>query len=258
MNLPEKCCANCGFLYGRAFDPATREDAFFDPDLLRDEEYPPSYDGKPGFVTSRAYAIQRYFERVHDQTPRLIRVVREPEPLQVRSYCWRDTAAVYCYLKQFKPITVKHKPVGGLTIQQEIEVFEHQISPSWFNEIKHTIRKDRQNCGGFFQYHPGYSVSEHAKLKVEEDRIERAEKHERRLTEWSILQEQRLIKWSDAQEGRWQRFQAEREKEYRETEDEWKKRELRLVIIFGVLGLLFTGLQILASYLIAYYFPLGP
>ena len=123
---------------------------------------------------------------------------------------------------------------------------------SW-DDILSFIRRDQSACDGFFHYYPGFTTKQHAEVEIEELREQRSQEHEKTLTEWSISQEKRLVEWSNAQENRWHTYEVEREKTRLKTEETWKNSGKRLVIIFGILGLLFTGMEILANSLIARY-----
>ena len=154
-SLPEKCCARCGFLYGLFGSKeyaVSREDAVFDPDLVRQLVSSPSkkVGSKPGEITSQAYSIR-------GARPNLGENVTE----QTRPYCWHDTAKLACFKQVF---------VQAVTANKGLEL------PHEWDKIKQQVRQDRQKCSEYFLYHPGYTAPKHVGLWVEDDRIKRQEK----------------------------------------------------------------------------------
>jgi hypothetical protein len=242
--LPEKCCAKCGFLYGLARAPASREDAIFDPDLIRSKEYPPTFDRSPGIITSQPYVIQEYTYGNGGV---------QPDHPQIRQLCWGDTVFICCYLKNFTPISIKRQSLSG-TFDQIRDQLRLTIKPDW-PQVNSVIRTNRQNCNGFFEYHPGYTPAQHIELRLEEQRIQRAEAHEAMLVKWSAELERWLAKSAQDYEDRWRNIQVDREDERSRREERWRKKERELMIFFSVLGLIYTILGWIVSILTARFFP---
>jgi hypothetical protein len=206
--LSEKCCARCGFLYGLADGASTSTEAVFDPDLIRSPDYPQKSGQKQGYSPS-IIASRPYTKQVsHHTHPR------------VNEHTWSNTKTLCCYLNKIDPL----QSIGP--------VEEPAASPLW-KWIEDAIRSDRESCDGFFSYHPGYTAAQHSELRLEEQRAERAEAHEKMLAEWSIEQEERLTKWADSQED-WRR-----------------KLERRWMVVFGILGLIYTALGWIVGFLMA-------
>lgn len=152
QSLPEKCCVKCGFLYGTAVDPSNRDDAIFDPDLIRLRSVSSSMGED---VTSRPYIIQK-----------------RTKTAQIRRYSWTDTSAFCCLKNQYYPMTIK-SPEYVDKRQEEIK------------EILTEIYKDRPDCDGFFEYHPGFTSPQHTELQIEQTRIEQQDKYTERAIKLS-------------------------------------------------------------------------
>ena len=89
-SLPEKCCAKCGFLYGlinAATEAADRENAVFDPDLIRTQGYQSTINAEPpGRVSALSYSVY----------------VSDTEPQRVS---WDCVGGFCCYRLEFKEIS---------------------------------------------------------------------------------------------------------------------------------------------------------
>lgn len=225
--LPEKCCARCGFLHGSARAAASREDALFDPDLIRSAGYPPlipteGYGRGRGVVTSQAYPSK-------------------VGPVAVRNYTWADTWAICCYMNKFPPT-----PIEPIDVTKENPA---DVVPAAWTAVEQVIRRDRQDCSDFFEYHPGYTATQHVALRLEETKIQqaearekmRAEAFEKMLEQWSVDLEERLRRWSIDLEGRLQRYSSELEKPLLYVESRWEEAVTRLTN----LGLILIGLEII-------------
>ena len=184
--LPTRCCAKCGFLYGLAANPASHGDAVFDPDRIRDNSYPPQFGKSPGLITSLPYVSQECRITVDHNS---LKETIELEPIEVRELGWADTVSICCYKNLFPNIYVERKPYQGTQIAYREYV--ENASPNNRDKILLEIRKDRQDCSGFFMHHFGYSPSQHIQLALEERRTQRQEEHERRLNEWIKYQDEK-------------------------------------------------------------------
>jgi hypothetical protein len=218
--LPEKCCAKCGFLYGFARRPANREDAIFDPDLLRVDDIQRQYmpgGYSRGVITSLPYArVQRYTDR--------------SEKVLVENFTWAHTEFIGCYWRKFI-----HK-VPSLHKQVVYDDEESRYVPIGFDDVVSTIRQDRsRDCDRYFLYHPGLAPKQHAEFQLEEARAERALKQEQELTKWS---------------GHWQEMMHELERKRGEQETRWKEIETSLTkaATWLTVGLLvFAAIQAIAA-----------
>jgi hypothetical protein len=213
--LPEKCCAKCGFLYGLARSPANREDAIFDPDLLRSENIERQYSPNlphayaRGIITSVPYT----------------KVVSYSDHAETHSayFTWADTLSICCYRKKY----VEYIPASMGTLDFDEE---RTYVPITYHDVLTNIRIDRQDCDGFFAYFAGFSPKHHAEMRLEEIRAENNRRHEQELTEWSA-----------AQEGRWKRIALEVNDRQNKQEAELRAREARLTKLatWLTVGLLF-------------------
>jgi hypothetical protein len=232
-SLPQRCCSKCGFLYGLASYPASRDDAIFDPDLIRLEDYSPAVverqqNFKRGIITSFPYVSQKYWKpQLGTEPPPGQTFIADP-PI-INNYSWADTLTICCYKNMFRARSVWH---SGITVTEQDDLSTHV--PMTLNGILQEIRKDRQECGGFFEYHPGYSPSQHIELHLEEKRIERQEQHERKLSEWSYRQE-----------SRWSQISLELDKKRMDQEKAWRKIEANLTIRLSIIGAILIAIQTL-------------
>jgi hypothetical protein len=175
--FPQKCCARCGFLYGLASYPASISDAMFDPDLIRREDYSPTLverqlGYKQGVITSRPYVSQMYWRpQLGKEPPPGQTFISDPP--QINNYSWADTLAICCYKNKYGARDVWH---SSITATKQDDLSTHV--PMTLNGILQEIQKDRQDCDGFFEYHPGYSSFQHIELSLEEKRIERQENYQ--------------------------------------------------------------------------------
>ena len=152
---PEKCCVKCGFLYGltnAAAKAADRENAMFDPDLIRRQGYQATINSKPppGRVSSLPYSVY----------------VSGVEPQRVS---WDCVDVLCCYRLEFEEISATKRSRPLMTAE--------------WDEISQVIYKDRSGCLGYFPYHRGFTAPQHAELSLEDRRIERRESQERAIAQ---------------------------------------------------------------------------
>lgn len=241
--LPEKCCARCGFLYGLASFPASGDDAIFDPDIIRLADYSSRFletelGYKPGIITSRPYVSRKYSKPKLLEKPPAGQTFISGPPL-INNYSWADTLAICCYKNKFRTKSVWHTSIT-VTKQDDLATL---LPPFTRDSILQEIRKDRQDCDGFFEYHPGHSPSQHIGLQLEERRISRQEQHEQKLTEWSYKQE-----------SRWSQISLELDKKRMGQEDAWRKLETGLTIRLGIVGAILIAIQTLVMVILGLYF----
>jgi hypothetical protein len=170
--LPEKCCSTCGFLYGVGNSAIDRSNATFDPDLIRAASYPdPFSPNKGGFaqgcVTSVPYTLHRVWEEAGSFH------VGNPE---ARHYTWAFVRSINCYHVMFRLITVSPFRQSRAMGDEELEEAEAQYLPINLDTVTTEIRRDRNDCKGYFRYHPGFTAVEHVNMQLEETRFERAQR----------------------------------------------------------------------------------
>jgi len=211
-NLPEQSCANCGFLFGLVRQPASREDAIFDPDLIRSVEYPPPHDNGTfprSVITSQPHnraTLSDYDEPVDYLT-------------------WADTALICCYWKKFPPIRIEAMRSSSFDYGKN----KRKYVPLSSDHVLATIREDRTNCEGFFPYYSGFTPVQHTELRLNELQAKQLQKHELRLAEWSAEQEKRLHRIT------------------LEAEKQWRASENRLTVRLGIIGVVIAIVQIIIS-----------
>lgn len=183
--LPKKCCANCGYLYGVSRRFRLPQEIIFDPDLLRDAEYPPppmtfKGEGEPGIIGSGYYSFEK-------QVP-----VFGGRPLETTTmidnypYTWASTSQICCYHKKFVPIYI-FEATSGYSAKEALTSYPESIDHTLF-----TIRQDRTDCTGYFAYLPGFTPQQHVQIQLEEDRLRRLEAHDEELARFTTKVEEKL------------------------------------------------------------------
>lgn len=230
--LPTRCCANCGFLFALASNSVSPDEAAFDPDLVRAADYPPlpfpDYT-PPGQVSSRLYTYRYY----------LVGPGKKVEEHELGYYTWVDTCLVACYWKKFNSIRIAARK--NLSSAREEDM---QIVPLECDFVLETIRQDRADCPGYFDYYPGLTPRQHLELRLEENRAGILRQHEANLAAWALEQEGRLQGVSNEFLQHWQ----EGEFKLRERD----KRLLRRVTLAGLLAALVIAV---VQPVLTYYLP---
>jgi len=150
-------------------------------------------------------------------------------PVAVRNYTWADTWAICCYMNKFPPT-----PIEPVDVTKENAA---DVVPLAWTAVEQVIRRDRQDCSDFFEYHPGYTAAQHVALRLEERKIQQAEARERMRAE---AFEKVLEHWSVELEKLLQRYSSELEKPLLYMESRWEEAVTRLT----TLGLILIGLEI--------------
>ncbi len=167
--LPEKCCATCGFLCCIAFDAADRENALFDPDLMRSPDYPnPVAEMVRGYSQGYLSSLPVIARRTWTE-----RGQKLTDPGVPALPSWLLTRSVNCYRGQFSAIQVRALWQDRPWTRDEFSEAEAQTVPIDWDVVRDTIRKDRRDCRAYYLYHAGFTPAQHTSMQLEERQHER-------------------------------------------------------------------------------------